>query len=588
MSADDLAADKETRGGPAGSGDAAEEETDQTDSLDTVDSGEPEFSGEAPGFGDWREELRERLKRIRARREQERQENGGAEDAEAPGLSAEMDAGTEDELDLAEEADAGSADEPELPDETNAGTEDELDLAEKADAGSADEPELPEETDAGSEEELDLPDEAEAGTADEPELAEPEEPIDETTESDEDVEDAADGDAPMGEIVDLSEILRDTAEEETAADAVGDLELAGESDGESDVSTESLGREGHEVIPPDPDDVLEPLAELEEAVDKAESALTSEPLGPDAVLELVGGAEAADAETADELGEPAAGESEGTEANEPEIPEATEPEEPGETETVEVAEPGDPEEAPAKSDEPFDLLDLDEIEQRVPEIELDLDRATGDDDDEWEIDPPPPVMPPLPEEGDTPAPELDFEPPPFAETPTVPEIDVALEAADDQDVAWDADEEPLVVPTPGPDRSAGPLGERAAAALCDALVLLALGATLLTVASSATGRTMAQILTNSGVWLGLAWALFAVGYSIFFVGTCGQTVGRMVMKLRVIRSDQFTVGFDRATIRLGAFLVSVLPLGAGLLPALRDPQRRTLHDRLSKTRVVKA
>ena len=79
-----------------------------------------------------------------------------------------------------------------------------------------------------------------------------------------------------------------------------------------------------------------------------------------------------------------------------------------------------------------------------------------------------------------------------------------------------------------------------------------------------------------------------IGYSVFFVGSCGQTIGRMVMRLRVVGTDQFSVGFGRAAIRLAAWLVSALPLLAGMLPAIRDPQRRGLHDRLSRTRVVKA
>jgi len=62
----------------------------------------------------------------------------------------------------------------------------------------------------------------------------------------------------------------------------------------------------------------------------------------------------------------------------------------------------------------------------------------------------------------------------------------------------------------------------------------------------------------------------------------------MIMRLRVVSSDQFTVGFDRAAIRMVAWVLALLPLGAGLLPAIRDPQRRGLHDRLSRTRVVKA
>jgi uncharacterized RDD family membrane protein YckC len=62
----------------------------------------------------------------------------------------------------------------------------------------------------------------------------------------------------------------------------------------------------------------------------------------------------------------------------------------------------------------------------------------------------------------------------------------------------------------------------------------------------------------------------------------------MIMQLRVVGNDQFSVGFNRASIRLSVWILSALPLLAGMLPALRDPERRGLHDRLSGTRVVKA
>ena len=166
-----------------------------------------------------------------------------------------------------------------------------------------------------------------------------------------------------------------------------------------------------------------------------------------------------------------------------------------------------------------------------------------------------------------------------------PELDVTDTEADD-DPALEWDDEPIAA-SAGPS-SVAPLGERAAAGLCDALVLTFIAMALVGAASSGTGVPFAQIFVQEAVWIGLAWAIFAVGYSVFFVGSCGQTIGRMLMRLRVIREDQFTVGFDRAAIRLAAWLVSAAPLFAGMIPAFRDPQRRAVHDRLSRTRVVKA
>jgi uncharacterized RDD family membrane protein YckC len=48
------------------------------------------------------------------------------------------------------------------------------------------------------------------------------------------------------------------------------------------------------------------------------------------------------------------------------------------------------------------------------------------------------------------------------------------------------------------------------------------------------------------------------------------------------------VPLGHAVLRAVGYLVSVLPAGLGLLPALFGADRRAVHDRLADTRVVKA
>jgi uncharacterized RDD family membrane protein YckC len=67
----------------------------------------------------------------------------------------------------------------------------------------------------------------------------------------------------------------------------------------------------------------------------------------------------------------------------------------------------------------------------------------------------------------------------------------------------------------------------------------------------------------------------------------------MATGIRVVPSADADDGFLRvplgtAVFRALACLLSVLPAGAGLLPALLSPDHRALHDRLADTRVVKA
>lgn len=88
-------------------------------------------------------------------------------------------------------------------------------------------------------------------------------------------------------------------------------------------------------------------------------------------------------------------------------------------------------------------------------------------------------------------------------------------------------------------------------------------------------------------------ALLNGGYLACFVAAGGQTIGKMAARIRVIPGDPAAGALERvplgtAIVRAAAYAVSVLPAGLGLIPALVAPDRRTLHDRLADTRVVKA
>jgi uncharacterized RDD family membrane protein YckC len=77
------------------------------------------------------------------------------------------------------------------------------------------------------------------------------------------------------------------------------------------------------------------------------------------------------------------------------------------------------------------------------------------------------------------------------------------------------------------------------------------------------------------------------GYLVAFTAAGGQTIGKMVCRLKVVDANGEPVSPSTATVRAVAFLVSVLPLGLGFMLQFADRQRRALHDRLAETRVVK-
>ena len=98
--------------------------------------------------------------------------------------------------------------------------------------------------------------------------------------------------------------------------------------------------------------------------------------------------------------------------------------------------------------------------------------------------------------------------------------------------------------------------------------------------------------------LALPWAPFIAfllilngSYVTGFTAAGGQSIGKMIARIRVVPSDPETwsdrVPLGQAVLRAVAYLVSGLPAGLGFLPAFVGPEKRALHDRLAHTRVVR-
>ncbi|NKB87460.1 MAG: hypothetical protein GKS06_04515 [Acidobacteria bacterium] len=159
-------------------------------------------------------------------------------------------------------------------------------------------------------------------------------------------------------------------------------------------------------------------------------------------------------------------------------------------------------------------------------------------------------------------------------------------------LAWDIDDDSEADAIADAKRqhadSSAPLSDRVYSALADGLVVLTMGIVLVVAGASAAGTAVVPFVQAAPLPFVLAWALFGLVYGVIFVGTSGQTLGKMAMRVRVIGADTFHVGYGRAALRGVAYAAAALPAGLGLLSAVRDPEHRALHDRLSSTRVVKA
>jgi uncharacterized RDD family membrane protein YckC len=76
------------------------------------------------------------------------------------------------------------------------------------------------------------------------------------------------------------------------------------------------------------------------------------------------------------------------------------------------------------------------------------------------------------------------------------------------------------------------------------------------------------------------------GYVVVLTLVGGQTFGKMVCKVRVVNRAGRPVTTSVALVRALGYLMSVLPLGLGVVWMFFDTERRALHDRLAGTCVL--
>lgn len=163
-----------------------------------------------------------------------------------------------------------------------------------------------------------------------------------------------------------------------------------------------------------------------------------------------------------------------------------------------------------------------------------------------------------------------------------------------QGVIW-----PGAGPAPEPVRGLRGFGLRAAAILVDLALLAGLEFLALTAAAFVWLLACAPagaVPADAAAWVD--WragdvldALFMVLGGVYFVGCTarwGQTAGKLLLGLRVVRADGGPVGGGQALFRetLGRLAAGFL-LGLGYLWVLADPQGQGWHDKLAGTVVVR-
>ena len=130
-----------------------------------------------------------------------------------------------------------------------------------------------------------------------------------------------------------------------------------------------------------------------------------------------------------------------------------------------------------------------------------------------------------------------------------------------------------------------------AAALTDAalgLALWALAAMWLLVAVLPWRRHPLDLfdLTLLSTMISLLGVTLHVVYHTVLIGGCGQTVGKMLLGIAVVRRNGGPAGYGRALLRVMGGGLCVLTLGLGRLPIFFTRERRGLSDLIAGTRPV--
>jgi uncharacterized RDD family membrane protein YckC len=121
-------------------------------------------------------------------------------------------------------------------------------------------------------------------------------------------------------------------------------------------------------------------------------------------------------------------------------------------------------------------------------------------------------------------------------------------------------------------------------AIIDAAALITGGIVALGLSALKLPDEVQTVLAVAGAALAVVWG---IGYFAWFWSAAGQTPGDRVLGLQVLHAQTGRpVPLLKATLRVGALVLSAIPFCLGFVMILFDDRRRALHDRLVGTVVV--
>jgi uncharacterized RDD family membrane protein YckC len=145
---------------------------------------------------------------------------------------------------------------------------------------------------------------------------------------------------------------------------------------------------------------------------------------------------------------------------------------------------------------------------------------------------------------------------------------------------------PVIQPSRAPGEGAvSGLGRRGFAALIDHGILLAIDFIVVYSTLRMSALTINEWALLPPVPIVAFLVMLKLSYFGAFTAACGQTIGKMAMRIRVV-ADDARLDPARAARRTLVSAVSLLAAGTGFIPVFIDPDHRALHDRMAGTRVV--
>ena len=99
-----------------------------------------------------------------------------------------------------------------------------------------------------------------------------------------------------------------------------------------------------------------------------------------------------------------------------------------------------------------------------------------------------------------------------------------------------------------------------------------------------TGSSSNAMTFHTAFWIS---TLLFFAYFTVLIGDSGQTLGKKLLGIRVVRPGGLPVSYGRATVRTLGYYLSSLFLGLGFVWALFNKNNQTWHDKLAGTLVVR-